>query len=101
MALIAQPRIPAHSLELGRILELDPRTRVKLEIMIPLCEKAVPFLSVSDEVRDSFEEHVRNHPSVAAISTVSRHDGESLYSLDRNVARDVFFQGIVDLPGNV
>ncbi len=69
--------------------------------MVSLGEKAVPFFSVSDAVRESFETNVDTHPSVERIVEVTRHDSERLYSLDWNVARDVFFQGIVELNGQL
>jgi len=101
MAVIAHLRIPADSFELGRILAVDPGTTVQLENMVPLGEKAVPFFSVSEEARESFENNVRNHPSVTGLTEVTHHENERLYSLDWNVARDVFFQGIVDLRGQL
>lgn len=101
MAVIAHLRIPADSFELGRILELQSGTTVELENMVPLGEKAVPFFSVSEKARETFEENVRDHPSVERIVEVARHDDERLYSLDWNVGRDVFFQGIVDLEGQL
>jgi len=101
MAVIGHLRIPAHSFELGRILELEESGTIELEDMVPLGQKAVPFFSVSDKVRESFEENVENHPSVERIIEVTRHDGERLYSLDWNVGRDVFLQGIVDFRGQL
>ncbi|WP_238387052.1 bacterio-opsin activator domain-containing protein [Natrialba swarupiae] len=101
MAVIAHLRIPAESFELGRILELEESGTIELEDMVPLGEKAVPFFSVSDIVRESFEQNVENHPSVEDIVEVTRHDGERLYSLDWNVGRDVFLQGVVDLRGQL
>lgn len=101
MAVIAHLRIPADSFELGRILELEGGGKVELENMVPMGEKAVPFFSVSDDVRESFERSVESHPSVDNIVEVSRHDSERLYSLDWNVERDVFFQGIIELEGQL
>ncbi len=101
MAVIAHLRIPAGSFELGRILELETTGSIELENMVPLGEKAVPFFSVSDAVRESFEQNVENHPSVERIIEVTRHDSERLYSLDWNIGRDVFLQGIVDLQGQL
>lgn len=101
MAVIAHFRIPADSFELGRILELEADGTVELETMVPMGERAVPFFSVSDTVRESFEENVENHPSVENIVEVTRHKNERLYSLDWNVGRDVFFQGVVDLNGQL
>ncbi|RQG90835.1 helix-turn-helix domain-containing protein [Natrarchaeobius chitinivorans] len=101
MAVIAHLRIPADSFELGRILELEETGTIELENMVPLGEKAVPFFSVSDAVRESFEQNVENHPSVERIIEVTRHDDERLYSLDWNIGRDVFLQGIIDLQGQL
>ncbi|RQG87036.1 helix-turn-helix domain-containing protein [Natrarchaeobius halalkaliphilus] len=101
MAVIAHLRIPADSFELGRILELETTGTIELENMVPLGEKAVPFFSVSDAVRESFEQNVENHPSVERIIEVTRHDDERLYSLDWSVGRDVFLQGVVDLQGQL
>jgi predicted DNA binding protein len=101
MAVIAHLRIPAESFELGRILELETGSTIELETMVPLGEKAVPFFSVSEDVRGSFEKSVQNHPSVENIVEVSHHDDERLYSLDWNVTRDVFFQGVLELDGQL
>lgn len=101
MAVIANLRIPADSFELGRILDLERDGKLTLEDMVPMGERAVPFFSVSDGVRDSFEQSVGSHPSVENIVEVSRHDSERLYSLDWNVERDVFFQGLIERDGQL
>ena len=101
MAVIVHLRIPADSFELGRILEVKKKGTVELENMVPLGQKAVPFFSVTDDVRASFEKTVGDHPSVERILEITSHDNERLYSLDWNVARDVFFQGIVELNGQL
>ncbi|ARS89318.1 helix-turn-helix domain-containing protein [Natrarchaeobaculum aegyptiacum] len=101
MAVIAHLRVPADSFELGRILELEATGTIELENMVPLGEKAVPFFSVSDAVRESFEQNVENHPSVERIVEVTRHDDERLYSLDWNIGRDVFLQGVIELQGQL
>lgn len=101
MPVIAHLRIPAESFELGRILELGAGGTIELETMVPLGEKAVPFFSVTEEVRESFEQSVQSHPSVENVVEVSRHDGERLYSLNWDVARDVFFQGIMEERGQL
>ena len=101
MAVIAHLRIPAEAFELGRILELKQHGTIELENMIPIGERAVPFFSVSDAVRASFEKNVESNPSVESINQVTQHDGERLYSLDWNVGRDVLFQGIIEMEGQL
>ena len=101
MAVIAHLRVPADSFELGRILELESEGTIELENMVPLGEKAVPFFSVSDAVRESFEKNVSNHPSVNRILEVSRHESERLYSLEWNIERDILLEGVVGLDGQL
>ena len=101
MTVIAHLRIPVNSFELGRILGLEPGTTIELETLVPIGEKAVPFFSVSEDVRETFEETVRKHPSVEQITEVSRTDNETLYSLDWHVGRDIFFQGVFEQDGQL
>ncbi len=101
MAVIAQLRIPADSFELGRILEMEAGTAVVLENLVPLGETAIPFFSVSDDARGSFEANVRDHPSVDRLEEVSQHADETLFSLEWDAQRDVFIQGVVDLEGQI
>lgn len=101
MSVIANLRIPASSFELGRILEVQGGTTIELESMVPLGEKAVPFVSVYDASQDWFEQNVRDHSSVESITSVNSHDGQTLYALDWAVSRDVFFQGLLDAGAQV
>jgi predicted DNA binding protein len=101
MAVIAHLRIPADSFELGRVLEMESGTAITLENLVPLGEKAIPYFSVSEEARDSFEEAVRTHPSVDRIEMVTRHENETLYALEWDAERDAFFQGVRDLGGQL
>ncbi|MFB6311584.1 MAG: helix-turn-helix domain-containing protein, partial [Salinirussus sp.] len=101
MAVIAHLNLPSVSFELGRILELESKTVIELENLVPLGEHAVPFFSVSESVRDSFEQSVRDHPSVMSIGEVSRHADKILYSLEWDVSRDVFFAGIIEADGHI
>jgi predicted DNA binding protein len=56
---------------------------------------------VSEEARESFEESVRDHPSVERIEVVTRHENETTYALQWNAERDVFLQGIIELGGQI
>ena len=101
MSVIAHLRIPADSFELGRILDLHNEGSVELEDMVPLGEKAVPFFTVHETGNDAFEEAVRNHPSVDELRAVSHHEDETLYALDWEVSRDLFFQGIFEVDAHL
>lgn len=94
MSVIAHLRIPADAFELGRILAMGDDTAVELMSMVPLGERAVPLFTVHDHDLSGFEGEVRSHPSVDDLQIMSEHEGETVFALDWNVERDVFFQGI-------
>lgn len=94
MTVIANLRIPADSFELGRIMSLDEDSEIELSSIVPLGEQAVPLFSVYNDGQQSFVKRVDEHPSVESLRVVSTHDHETVYALDWNVERDVFFQGI-------
>lgn len=101
MSVIAQLRIPAESFELGRILDVESQASIELKNLVPLGEKAVPFITVENAARDDFQEWVGSHPSVATISLVNEHENRALYALDWSVSRDVFFQGVLETNAHV
>ena len=101
MSVIAHLRIPADSFELGRILQLKKEASIRLENLVPLGERAVPFFVVENEVGEDFQERVSEHPSVERITLVNEHDDRTLYGLDWNVARDAFFKGILEAGANL
>lgn len=101
MSVIAHLRIPADSFELGRILVMDSPTTIELMSMVPLGETAVPLFTVHDHGRADFEEGVRKHPSVNDVRVMSHHNGETVFALDWNVDRDVFFQGLQQTQAHI
>lgn len=101
MAVILDLTLPADQFELGRILQMTDDTRIRLETLVPMGERSVPFFRLYDGAEEIFEEAVRGHPTVEDIQVVSTHDGETLYALDWEVSRDTFFAGLQDVDVNV
>jgi len=101
MAVIAHLRVPAAAFELGQILDVTSGTKVVLENLVPLGEKAVPFFSVHGDIASSFRETVQNHPAVTEIREISEHDDRVLYALDWQVGTDTFFQGLADFRATI
>ncbi|WP_380678569.1 helix-turn-helix domain-containing protein [Salinigranum sp. GCM10025319] len=101
MSVIAELEVDPADFELGRILELRSNASVELETLVPLGESTVPFVRVHDEVRDSFEKSVRDHPSVENLREVDRHAGETLYALRWNDDRDHFFNALKDVEAQM
>jgi predicted DNA binding protein len=94
MSVIIDVEIPAGKFELGRIFRLASDTTVVLETMVPLGERAVPFFSVHNDGRESFEEDIRQHPSVTSLRRMSSNDEKTVYALDWKVSRDLVFEGM-------
>ncbi|QLD87149.1 helix-turn-helix domain-containing protein [Natronomonas halophila] len=97
MSVIVEATLPSTSFELGRILRVEGETHVTLETMVPLGGKPTPFVRIQDHGRDSFEQSVRDHPSVGDITQVSTHNGETLYALDWTPSEDSFFERIREM----
>jgi predicted DNA binding protein len=94
MSVIAEITVAANEFELGRILELEGGEYLELETMVPLGQKAVPFFRVHDQVRETFEELVENHPSVDRVREVDTHADERLFTLDWDTSSDHFFNAV-------
>jgi len=101
MSVIAELSIPAHEFELGRILEIEGDTTIELEEMVPLGETAVPFFSLRAGTSDTFEESVRDHPSVDNLQRVSTHGGDVYYSLNWRHERDLVFEGFLETDAHL
>lgn len=93
MTVIVELDVAAEAFELGRILTMESETTISVETMVPLGQKAVPFFTVHNSGRETFEESVRQHPSVEGLHIVNEHDDRTLYALDWLVSRDQVFEG--------
>jgi predicted DNA binding protein len=94
MVVILDLTLPADQFELGRILDMEDDSRISLETLVPMGERAVPFFRLYDGSGPAFEEAVRDHQMVKDIQVVNSQDGETLYALDWEVSRDTFFAGL-------
>jgi len=101
MSVIAELSIPASEFELGRILDIEGDTTIELEEMVPLGETAVPFFSLRAGTSETFEESVRDHPSVDNLQRVSTHDGDVYYSLNWRHERDLVFEGFLETDAHL
>ena len=101
MSVIVELALPASAFQLGQILSVSGEQKVTLETMVPLGERSVPFFSVSETTRESFEDHVRHQPTVSNLHIVNSTDGETLYGLDWEFRTDTFFASVIALDGSV
>lgn len=100
MSVIIEVTLPAQTFELGRILQMEGDTRIVLETMVPLGERAIPLFRLYDG-RDTFEATVRDHDAVNDIHIVSTHDGETLYALDWDIGTNTFFDRLAEMDAHV
>lgn len=94
MSVIAELRIPASEFELGRILGVGEGPTIKLESLVPLEQKTVPFFWIYNDQGATFEERVGKHPSVENVRIMESHEDRTLYSIDWLIERDLVFDGI-------
>lgn len=99
MSVIVELSLPSSAFELGRILDIESGSAVRLETMVPIGSRAVPLFRLRGDVREAFEEQVRTHPSVADIHEVSTSGDETLYALDWDTITDPFFEGVLSHEG--
>ena len=101
MGVIVELSIPADTFQLGRILTMENDTTITLDTMVPLGNKAVPFVRVHGSARDSFEASVRDRSSVSEVHVVTTHDDEVLYALDWEPTDETFLKQIKQLDGHI
>ncbi|MDB9285346.1 bacterio-opsin activator domain-containing protein, partial [Halorubrum ezzemoulense] len=97
MSVIVELTIPSVEFELGRILRIEEPTQLTLETMVPLGGKPTPFVRIQNEVRETFERSVREHPSVNDIQLVDTHEDETLYALNWDPSEASLLRRILDL----
>jgi predicted DNA binding protein len=94
MSVIIELNVPAGEFELGRVLELQQGGVITVDTMVPMGENAIPFFTVHDDVRETFEKSVGDHPTVTSITRVNSSNGSTLFALDWDVSRDRFFEAL-------
>lgn len=94
MSVIADLTVSATVFELGRILELEGDTRLELETMVPFGQRPVTFFRVHEQLQETFEERVRNHPSVSRVEELEKHGEERLYALQWKTSNDHLFSAM-------
>lgn len=101
MSVIVELTIRADAFEIGQILSIPTSGSLTLETLVPLGDRAVPFVRLHNDVRDEFELRVERDPRMAEMERVSSHDGEWLYALHWDISDDEFFEAITASEGYV
>lgn len=100
MGVIVEVSLPSSEFELGRILHMEGDANVRLETMVPLGNRSVPFFRVKG-MREAFEKPVRDNSAVDDLEIITEHEDEALYALDWDPSTDTFFRAINKLDANL
>ena len=101
MSVIVELQVVARAFELGRILEIEPGTRIEMETMVPAGDRAVPLFWVYDADADVFETHLQDHPGVNSITRIDLFEDRALYALDWRTELDHLFAAVVGTGGSI
>jgi predicted DNA binding protein len=101
MSVILEVTVPAEAFEIGRILSIPTAGSLTLETLVPLGERAMPFVRLHSAVDEEFQDQIEADRRVATVEQVSAHNGERLYALDWDVSDEEFFEAITETKGHV
>lgn len=77
MATIATFRVPASDFALGDLTTDHPGTRIKLEAIVPVSNRVMPFLYVSSPNLSAFCDALRNQSTIKDFHPVHRDEDEA------------------------
>lgn len=96
MSVIAKFVIPAEEFELGQILEIDPRVRVRLERTVPTGESVMPYFWVSREFEEGVKEALEDDGTVESVSVIDSTPDESLFRVEWTEDIDGFIESVIE-----
>lgn len=100
MAVIAGVEIPASAFLLGTVLERE-HVSVRLERVIPLGDRFVPYLWLSDPDLDTVEAALTAEPDVAGYRVLDSVDGDTLVRLEWSSEADGFVEALAETDASV
>lgn len=100
MGVIIELSVAPEDFRLGELLSLGPDTEVRVEQLVPMGDKIMPFSWVSGDT-DSFEENANeNGMTYSVVLTDSARD-RKLYRLEWNGREDELIEGILKSDGAI
>lgn len=82
MSVLLEFTIDSDAFQLGRILSPPPGIVLELERIVPTGSVMMPFVWVIGEDYQQFEESVRSHPSINALTSLDRFGNQGLYRVE-------------------
>lgn len=101
MSVILEFSVDSEQFTLGQVLSQPPAMRFELERIVPTGNTVMPFLWVTGEDFEAFEENVAAHSAIEDIVAVTRVEDSVLYRLAWQGGEDDLIQGITEAEGTV
>ena len=101
MTVIVEFSLPADSFPFGQSTSGDPSVRVQLERLVPIGEDRIPFLWVTGQEFEQFEDHLRNSDIVEDVEALTRVGDSVLYYTEWCTNEETFLNGISDTNGTI
>lgn len=99
MSTIIAFEVPAEAFVLGSALAADPGVRVRIERVVPVSERVIPYLWVTGDDDTGIEAALDADPDVESFETVERVDDEVLVRVTWRSGLDGFFDVLVESGG--
>lgn len=99
MGIIVEFSVSPKDFKLGGMLCLDTNTKVRVEQLVPMGDKVMPFSWVSGDL-GSFEENIENEMGYEVVLDDEEND-RRLYRLEWDVEHDDLIQAIIEFDGAV
>lgn len=99
MSVIVEFDVRAMDFELGRILAVPGRGRIKLQEMVPLGDQVIPLIWLYETDSDEFVDTVQGHEAVDRVVEFDETGDRVLYALHWNMSQDELLSAIADNDG--
>jgi predicted DNA binding protein len=100
MGVIIEFSVAPEDFGLGELLSLGPDTEVRVEQLVPIGDKVMPFSWVSGDT-DSFEEDADDNGMAHSVVLADPARDRKLYRLEWNERDDELIEGILESDGAV
>jgi len=101
MSVILEFTVDEDQFTLGKVLMGAPPTRIELERIIPTGKAVMPFLWVTGDDSEAFEEKVRASQHVADVVALDKVENSTLYRVTWVADHDGIIPGITQAEGTV
>ncbi|MFT4889781.1 MAG: putative DNA binding protein [Halobacteriales archaeon] len=99
MSVIVEFDVRATDFELGRVLAVPGRGRIKLQEMIPLGEQVIPLIWLYETDSEEFVDAVRSHEGVDRLIEFDETSDRILYGLHWDMSEDELLSAVSDHGG--